>query len=128
MSLVTSVARTAKLTAGAHMAGKKLKCPSVSDGEIGIDQVGYQHVSWSVSDREFGLGPDDCRLWGHSAGPEDRDLALADSYRVAVVRFRDVGNADVAGITDVDGGAVHRWQTSGDLDGPDGIGRRHRPH
>src|SRR5205823_12387267 len=53
--------------------------------QISVFQVGQEHVSWLVRDREFRPGGHDDRLWRHAAGPEDGHFVRPDLDRVAEI-------------------------------------------
>mgnify|MGYP007128258385 CR=1 FL=1 len=51
-------------------------------------------------------------LWGHAAGPEYRDLALADLHWISIVRMVDILDADLSRIAHVDRTTVKHSGTS----------------
>jgi Bacterial regulatory helix-turn-helix protein, lysR family len=63
------------------------------------------------------------RLRCHAARPKYRDFVGPNGHRIAVVRPRDVADADLSGIAKVHRRAVHCGKTSGDLDCADRVCR-----
>ena len=71
--------------------------PSRSSDSRNVPDFSDEHVAGGVGDHQLGAAGDGGRLRGHAAGPEDRDLALADLDRVAVVGRREVAIPSSAG-------------------------------
>jgi len=67
-------------------------------------------------------------LRGDAAGPEHGDFTGADGDRIAEFRCCQVANADVTIIAEVYRRAVGQVKARGDLHGPHGLLRGHRPH
>ena len=81
-----------------------------------------------VRDDERRLRVHDDILRRHAARPEHRHLALADGHRIAVVRMREVMNADRLRAADLNRHAVYTRHLRGDGDGGGHQRVRNRPH
>ena len=82
----------------------------------------------SVGDDDRRLRPLDGCLWGHAAGPEYRDLALADLHWISIVRMVDILDADLFRIAHVDRTTVNIRELLRDLRRFLCVLRRHRAH
>jgi hypothetical protein len=96
--------------------------------EVGVAQVGDEHVSRLVGDeqgrahlRGHGLGRD-------AARPEDGQLAGPDLDRVAEVGPGQVADAERRRVAEVDRRPVGAREPAAHLDGADGLVGRQRPH
>lgn len=81
-----------------------------------------------MGDAQRWPGVCDCQLRSQSAGPEERQLPIGDMRRSNILIAALQVDANLPGISDVDGSAMNIGETRGDLDGAYGVRRAERTH
>ena len=60
-----------------------------------VKKIADEHVAGRMGNAEIGPGLHDNGLGRHAAGPEDRDLLLSDSDRIAEIGSSKISDPDL---------------------------------
>ncbi len=113
---------------GMMPAGTKPRPDTDSGVRSPFDDVGDEHLSRAVRDRERWSRGLQHSLRSHATRPEDGQLMRVDRDRVSIVGRLQVGNADLLGESQVHRCTMRPGKTRGDLHRPDGVRGVIRPH
>src|SRR5882757_6008543 len=86
---------------------------ALKNGKLLVLEVGDEHQSGRMRDRERQLCRRNHCLRRDAARPEYGNLIVADGHSVAVIRFRNIGDADRMRVAEVNRCAMHGRKARG---------------